>query len=73
MTRPREVSMHPRMMIALCREVESDRQRDRKQIERRSLALQKRRTGATNSTIRIAGHDFVRRLLVVPRLLTRLS
>lgn len=65
--------MRPKMMIALGHEVESDRQRERKQIERRSLALQRRRTGAPNSTTSKAGHEFVRRLLVVPRLLARMS
>jgi hypothetical protein len=73
MTRPKEVSMHPKMMIALAHEVESARQRERKQIERRSLALQLRRMGGRNYGSRIAGHQALRRLLVVPRLLARLS
>jgi hypothetical protein len=65
--------MHPDMMIALARVVESDRQRQRKQFKRRSLSLRQGRTGATNPATRIPGNEFVRRLLVVPRLLARLS
>lgn len=65
--------MHPKMMIAVGHEVESDRQRNLMQIDRRSLALQLRRMGATKSPTRIAGQGFVRCLLVVPRLLMRVA
>ena len=55
--------MHPKMMIALAHAAETDRQRERNQIER-SFAPRQGRMGATNSTTRMAGREFVRRLLV---------
>jgi hypothetical protein len=38
--------MHPKMMIALANEVERDRQREREQVERRSLARADRSAGS---------------------------
>jgi hypothetical protein len=65
--------MHPTTMIALGHQVASDRRREWKQVERRWLALRQRRTGATTSPTGMTGRALVRRLRIVPRMLTRPS
>jgi hypothetical protein len=44
-TRPEEVSMHPIMIMAMAREVEIERQRDRHTNQLRSLAVAHRAEG----------------------------
>jgi hypothetical protein len=60
MSRPEEVSMRPKMMIALGHDVERDRQHERRQLERRSLARVGRSEGSSGSA---AASAFARQLV----------
>jgi hypothetical protein len=59
-TRPEEVSMHPMMIMAVAREVERERQRDRHKVQLRSPALA---TRAQSFDVSHAASGFARRLL----------
>lgn len=65
--------MHPKIMIALAHEVESDRQRQRRQATQRSLALHQRRMGAGSFTTRMAAVNLRGACSFVPRRLARPS
>ncbi|MGZ4216847.1 MAG: hypothetical protein ACXVHB_14960 [Solirubrobacteraceae bacterium] len=65
--------MHPMMITALAKDVERERTRESQQASFRSLARQQRRTRAANSPTRAAAREGMRRLLIVPWLLARLS
>jgi hypothetical protein len=69
-TRPEEVSMHPKMIMAVAREVERERQRDRHTVQLQSLALANRAQGFDGSRAR---SGFARRLLAGISLRARLS
>ena len=62
--------MHPKMMIALATEVERDRQHERRQLERRSLAQAARGLGPDGS---VAASAFARRLVAGISLRPRVS
>jgi hypothetical protein len=69
-TRPEEVSMHPKMMIAAANEVQRDRESERQWVQLRSLALANRARGFDGSR---AASGFARRLLDGISLRPRLS
>jgi hypothetical protein len=62
--------MHPMMIMAVAREVERERQRDRHEVQLRSLALANRAQGFDGSH---AASRFARRLLAGISLRPRLS
>ncbi len=70
-TRPEEVSMHPKMIMAVARKVQRECQRDRHTVQLRSLAaLASRAQGFDGSRAKIG---FARRLLAGISLRARLS
>jgi hypothetical protein len=62
--------MHPKMLMAVAREVERERQRDRHTVQPRSLALANRAPGFDGSH---AASGFARRWLAGISLRSRLS
>jgi hypothetical protein len=69
-TRPEEVSMHPKMMIALASEVEGERQNERQKLQIRSDALANRRQASNGGP---AASGLARRLVAGISLRPRLS
>jgi hypothetical protein len=70
MTRPEEVSMHPRMMMALANEVERERHHERQKLHIRSQVLAHARRGSRGAG---AASALARRLIAGASLRPRLS
>jgi hypothetical protein len=70
MTRPEEVSMHPKMMIALANEVERERRDERQKLHVRSQVLADPRRGSNSARV---ARGLARRLVAGISLRPRLS